>query len=108
MNGPDERDELINKAIEGLRTVDDPEVGLNVVDLGLIYELELDMEARKVTCLMTFTTEFCPMGESIQANVTGSLEMTLPGFTPEVTVTFDPPWKQDMISDAGREFLGGY
>ena len=108
MNGPDERDDLINKAIEGLRTVDDPEVGLNVVDLGLIYELELDMEAKKVTCLMTFTTEFCPMGESILANVTEALQVALPEFTPEVTVTFDPPWRQDMISDEGRRFLGGY
>jgi metal-sulfur cluster biosynthetic enzyme len=108
MSEPDEREVLTNKAIDGLKFVDDPEVGLNVVDLGLIYELELDMAAKKAACLMTFTSEYCPMGESIQANVTESLKMTLPGFTPVVTVTFDPPWKQDMISEAGRAFLGGY
>lgn len=108
MSEEEEREMLTDKAIAGLKFVDDPEVGLNVVDLGLIYELELDMQEKQAKCLLTFTTEFCPMGESIQANVTESLKMTLPGFTPVVTVTFDPPWKQDMISEAGREFLGGY
>ncbi|MCC6541010.1 MAG: metal-sulfur cluster assembly factor, partial [Flavobacteriales bacterium] len=48
------------------------------------------------------------MGESILANVTEALQVALPEFTPEVTVTFDPPWRQDMISDEGRRFLGGY
>jgi metal-sulfur cluster biosynthetic enzyme len=108
MTDTEESKALLDKAYEALKLVDDPEVGLNVVDLGLIYELDLDMEAKKVTCLMTFTTEFCPMGESILANVTEALQVALPEFTPEVTVTFDPPWRQDMISDEGRRFLGGY
>ncbi|MCC6542587.1 MAG: metal-sulfur cluster assembly factor, partial [Flavobacteriales bacterium] len=102
MTDTEESKALLDKAYEALKLVDDPEVGLNVVDLGLIYELDLDMEAKKVTCLMTFTTEFCPMGESILANVTEALQVALPEFTPEVTVTFDPPWRQDMISDEGR------
>ncbi|MBS1568564.1 MAG: metal-sulfur cluster assembly factor [Bacteroidetes bacterium] len=108
MNHSDESKALLDAAYEALKFVDDPEVGLNVVDLGLIYELDLHEEEKKISCLMTFTTEFCPMGESIQANVTEALKMTVPGYVPEVTVTFDPPWKQDMISEAGRAFLGGY
>ncbi len=106
MNHSEEHKALLDKAYEGLTLVDDPEIGLNVVDLGLIYELDLDEEKKTITCLMTFTTEFCPMGASIMASVTESLKMNVPGFTPEVTITFDPPWNQDMISDAGREFLG--
>lgn len=108
MSDADGHEERISKAIAGLKFVDDPEVGINVVDLGLIYELDVLEEEKKVTCLMTFTTEFCPMGESILANVTESLKMTLPGYTPEVTLTFDPAWRQDMISEEGRQFLGGY
>lgn len=95
------------KALDGLRFVDDPEVGLNVVDLGLIYGLEFDVEAKQVSCLMTFTTEFCPMGESIQANVAESLKLSFPGHDVLVNITFDPAWNQSMISGAGRMYLGG-
>ncbi|MBV6405558.1 MAG: metal-sulfur cluster assembly factor [Flavobacteriales bacterium] len=101
------QDELIDKALDALRTVDDPEVGLNVVDLGLIYEIEIGPDAREVDCLMTFTTEFCPMGASIQAGVTEALKMTFPEAAVQVRITFDPPWSQSMISEAGRMFLGG-
>ncbi|MCB0773011.1 MAG: metal-sulfur cluster assembly factor [Flavobacteriales bacterium] len=102
-----EQDDKIDRALDALRFVDDPEVGLNVVDLGLIYEIDIDPESGKVTCLMTFTTEFCPMGESIQSNVTEALKMTFPGAEVQVNITFDPPWRQDMISEAGRMYLGG-
>ncbi len=105
MNGTGQ-DELIDKALEALRFVDDPEVGLNVVDLGLIYEIEIDPDERQVGCLMTFTTEFCPMGASIQQSVTEALKMTFPGATVQVNITFEPPWSQAMISEAGRMFLG--
>ena len=109
MNIKTNNNEKCETGLEALRFVDDPEIGLNIVDLGLVYELEFgENDARKVTCTMTFTTEFCPMGESIMANVSESLKMNVPGYTPEVTVTFEPPWSQDMISDAGREFLGSY
>jgi metal-sulfur cluster biosynthetic enzyme len=99
---------LVDSAYEALKFVDDPEVGLNVVDLGLVYDLTLSEEEKKIVCLMTLTSEFCPMGESIVANVTEALKMTVAGYTPVVTLTFDPPWKQDMISEAGRAFLSGY
>ncbi len=108
MNNTEARQALLASAYDALKFVDDPEVGLNVVDLGLVYDLVLDEEACKITCLMTLTSEFCPMGESIVANVTEALKMTVAGYTPVVTLTFDPPWKQDMISEAGRAFLSGY
>ncbi len=100
-------EEKSESALAGLRFVDDPEVGLNVVDLGLIYALDFSEEPKQVDCLMTFTTEFCPMGESIQANVTESLKMSFPDHAIHVNITFDPPWSWDMISELGREFLGG-
>ncbi|MBX2983444.1 MAG: metal-sulfur cluster assembly factor [Flavobacteriales bacterium] len=95
------------KALEALKFVDDPEIGLNVVDLGLIYEIVFNEAEKKVLCTMTLTTEFCPMGDSIMANVKEALRMSLPGIEPEVQLTFDPPWNHSMISEAGLEFLGG-
>ena len=94
--------------LDALRFVDDPEIGLNIVDLGLVYGLEFgENDERKVACTMTFTTEFCPMGESIQSNTSEALKMAFPGYEVVVNITFDPHWSQDMISEAGRLFLGG-
>lgn len=95
------------KALAGLKFVDDPEVGLNVVDLGLIYATEFPENEQKVICTITFTTEFCPMGESILENVTQSLQLSFPEDEIEVNLTFDPPWSWEAISPEGREFLGG-
>ena len=58
------------QAIDGLKNVIDPEIGLNVVDLGLIYQIDFDEAEKKVYCTMTLTTQFCPMGESISTGVT--------------------------------------
>ncbi len=91
--------------IAALKFVDDPEIGLNVVDLGLIYELAFPEGEVKVVCTMTLTTEFCPMGESIMANVTAALKMALPGYSVQVELIFTPPWSHELISEEGREFL---
>lgn len=93
-------------ALSALETVFDPEIGLNVVDLGLIYQIDFDEEAKKINCTMTLTTEFCPMGESITENVKNTLQQSFADYSVEVNLTFDPPWSYDMISEEGRSFLG--
>jgi len=93
------------QAIDGLKNVIDPEIGLNVVDLGLIYQIDFDEAEKKVYCTMTLTTQFCPMGESISTGVTNALEQTFPEFEIEVNVIFNPPWNSEKISEEGREFL---
>ena len=93
------------RAIDGLENVMDPEIGLNVVDLGLIYQIDFDEAEKKVYCTMTLTTQFCPMGESISIGVTNALEQTFPDFEIEVNVIFNPPWNSEKISAEGREFL---
>lgn len=93
------------RAIDGLKNVMDPEIGLNVVDLGLIYQIDFDEAEKKVYCTMTLTTQFCPMGESISIGVTNALEQTFPDFEIEVNVIFNPPWNSEKISEEGREFL---
>lgn len=99
-------EELCRHAFEDLYHVDDPEVGLNVVDLGLIYRLIFDKEEKNLDAEITLTTEFCPMGESITTNITDSLKGSFPEWEINVNLIFDPPWEAAMISLEGQEFLG--
>lgn len=95
-------------ALVDLYNVDDPEIGLNVVDLGLIYRIEFNEADKILDMMMTLTTQFCPMGDSIQSNVTQSLMRTFPEWKVNVNMTFEPPWSQAMISEEGKKFLGYY
>ena len=92
-------------ALAVLQDVTDPEIGLNVVDLGLIYQIDFDEERREIFGLMTLTTQFCPMGESIVGAVTRAIQNAFGDYTVQVNLTFDPPWKNNMISEEGKEFL---
>lgn len=93
-------------ALEGLYEVDDPEVGLNIVDLGLIYKIEFEEEKKRVFCEMTLTTQFCPMGDSITSNAVQALTDAFPGWEVDLNLTFEPAWDFSKISPGGREFLG--
>ncbi|HEX6848424.1 MAG TPA: metal-sulfur cluster assembly factor [Chitinophagaceae bacterium] len=92
-------------ALAALETVTDPEIGLNVVDLGLIYQLDFDEARKKIYVTMTLTTQFCPMGESITAAVKRGLEKTFDGETVSLEISFDPPWNYERISEEGKQFL---
>ncbi len=92
-------------ALEALKDVIDPEIGLNVVDLGLIYEIDFDEENSKIRSVFTLTTQFCPMGESITEAVKRALEKAFPQMEVTLEITFDPAWNQEMISEAGIQFL---
>lgn len=93
-------------ALAALGEVYDPEIGLDVVSLGLIYQVDFDEEAKKIYLTMTLTTQFCPMGESIVDNVKGAVEGAFPGYEVQVNLTFSPPWSYERISEEGRAFLG--
>lgn len=93
---------LKEKAIEVLKTVKDPEIGLDLWTLGLIYDVSVDEELETVKIVMTFTTPFCPFGPQLIGEVKAS--MFANGFrAADVEVTFDPPWEP---SDELRELLG--
>ena len=92
-------------ALAALQNVMDPEIGLNVVDLGLIYQLDFDETERKIFCRMTLTTQFCPMGESITNAVKETLHFTFPECDAAIVLTFEPTWNHEMISEEGHEFL---
>lgn len=92
-------------ALACLHEVLDPEVGLSVVDMGLIYELNFEEEAKKIFGVMTLSTQFCPMGQSIVDGVRNNLSSNFPEYDVEVNVVFDPPWTYEMISQEGHDFL---
>lgn len=94
---------------EQLKTVYDPEIPVNVVDLGLIYDLQLspgESGGTRVVVKMTLTAPGCGMGPTIAADARSKI-LTLPGVeSAEVELVWSPPWNQGMISEAGRMKLG--
>jgi len=92
-------------ALAALQNVMDPEIGLNIVDLGLVYQIDFDEAEMKIFCTMTLTTQFCPMGESITNAAKESLKVGFPEYEPIIELTFNPPWSHEMISEEGQEFL---
>lgn len=92
-------------ALAALEQVVDPEIGLNVVDLGLIYQVDFDENEKKIYVTMTLTTRFCPMGESIIASVKRVMEHTFADEEINVELRFDPPWSYERISEEGKQFL---
>lgn len=92
-------------ALAALENVTDPEIGLNVVDLGLIYQIDFDDAQSKIFITMTLTTQFCPMGESITGAVKRALENTFTDVQVQLELTFDPPWSHELISEEGQKYL---
>lgn len=96
---------LSTLAMAALDGVYDPEIGLSVTALGLIYQIDFDDNQKKIFCTMTLTTQFCPMGESMVDNVCAALERTFPEYETVVNLTFTPMWSYDRISEEGKSFL---
>ena len=92
-------------ALAGLYNVFDPEIGLNVVDLGLIYRIDFNDNGQTILVTMTLTTQFCPMGESIIANVVQAVNKAFQDYKVSIDLVFDPAWSPERISQEGQEFL---
>jgi metal-sulfur cluster biosynthetic enzyme len=90
--------------INSFKEVYDPEVGVNIYDLGLIYEINITKEG-KVDVLMTLTSPFCPAGDDIVNDITGAA-YNAGANDVEVNITFQPEWGPDKISDEGKLELG--
>jgi metal-sulfur cluster biosynthetic enzyme len=90
---------------EALRAVDDPEAGMNIVDLGLVYGIDVSDEGVHVA--MTMTTAACPMTDMIVAQVRDVLERIVPvGTTVDVELVWDPPWTPDKMTGIAKEHFG--
>lgn len=90
--------------LDALKDCFDPEIPVNIVDLGLIYDV--DIEEKNVQITMTLTAQGCTMSGQISSDVTGRLR-ALEGIEEAgVNIVWDPPWNPSMMSDAAREKLG--
>lgn len=96
--------ELQQRAEFVLYEVMDPELMVNIIDLGLVYDIAFP-EDGKVHVLMTLTSRFCPMGEAIQTGVKNALEKEFPGYEIEIELIFEPAWNYDMVSPEGMAAL---
>ena len=93
------------RVLEALRQVIDPELGVNIVDLGLVYGVAVKDGRARIT--MTLTTPGCPMGGSIVEAVETAATLLVPGVDAvEVDLVWNPPWCFDCITDAGCQELG--
>jgi FeS assembly SUF system protein len=95
---------LREAVIEEIQSVYDPEIPVNIFELGLVYEVKV--EDAKVYVLMTLTSPNCPVAESLPMEVKQKIEALHGVSEAEVEITFDPPWDEDMMSEEARLELG--
>ena len=96
---------LEDKIISVLKTVYDPEIPVDIFELGLIYEIRID-DNFHVEVIMTLTSPSCPVAESLPAEVETKVKSVEGVAEGKVTLTFDPPWTKDMMSEEAQLELG--
>lgn len=97
--------ELENKVIEVLKTIYDPEIPVDIFELGLIYEVKIDKD-KNVTIEMTLTSPNCPVAESLPKEVEDKVSGHPEFESCKVNIVFDPPWDKDMMSEEAQLELG--
>lgn len=100
-----ERRELENDIVEVLKTIYDPEIPVDIYELGLIYEIAIS-DLADVKVLMTLTTPNCPVAESLPQEVQDKVGMVAGVNSSQVELTFEPPWDQTMLSEEAKLELG--
>jgi len=100
------QDQLVDQVINNLKKVYDPEINLNVYDLGLIYNVEINQEF-DCQVIMTLTSPNCPAAEILPMEIEFATRAVKGLNHVKVVLTFDPPWNPDqMISDEGKYQIG--
>lgn len=94
------------KVIAAIRSVFDPEIPVNIYDLGLIYNLQVNEQSNDVYILMTLTTPNCPVAEDMPGQVQETVKMVEGIGNVKVELTFEPPWDKDMLSESALLELG--
>jgi FeS assembly SUF system protein len=101
----EKRAEIEKNVITVLRTIYDPEIPVNIYELGLIYEISISDDA-DVKVLMTLTSPNCPVAESLPQEVKENVGKVKNVRSSEVELTFEPPWDQEMLTDEAKLELG--
>ena len=97
---------LKEQMMETLRLVMDPELHVNIIDLGLVYGIEIEALQKRVKVKMTLSSSYCPMGESIVSAVKNCIEGHYEGYEATVDLVWEPVWSYDSITDEGKRLLG--
>ena len=96
---------MYSKVVLALKQVYDPEIPVNIYDLGLIYDLTINRD-HEVSILMTFTAPNCPMADEVMLDVKNNVE-DVPGIEGcDIDLVFEPAWDKSMLSDAAKVELG--
>ncbi len=101
----DEKSILEEKIINVLKNVFDPEIPVNIYDLGLVYEINISDEGN-VKVMMTLTAPNCPVADSLPLQVKEEIAFLTGVKEADVEIVFDPPWDMEMISEEGKLELG--
>ena len=96
--------ELMDKIVEKLKTVYDPEIPVDIYELGLIYDVRIDQ--KKATLDMTLTSPHCPVAETLPMQVKRTVEEISELDEVEVKIVWEPPWDKTKMSEAARLELG--
>lgn len=105
MEHAENSEELGEKILRVLKTIYDPEIPVDIYELGLIYDVMVN-EDDEVKILMTLTTPNCPVAESLPQEVEEKVKSLDEVKDCEVEITFDPPWTQDLMSEEAKLELG--
>lgn len=100
-----EKEILRDRIIQRLKTIHDPEIPLNIYELGLIYEIDID-ENCDILIVMTLTAPNCPVAESLPLEVEETVKQTEGVNNVQVQITFEPAWSMDKLSDEAKLELG--
>lgn len=92
-------------AATALYNVIDPELFINIMDLGLVYDINFDDE-KKIVITMTLTTKHCPLGDAMKQGVNNVLGMAFPEREAEINVVWEPEWTLDSVTPEGKRQLG--
>ncbi len=104
-----EEEALISRDLiaDMLYHVSDPEMGVSIVDLGLVYDIRVD-QGNRVEIDLTLTSPGCPVGPEIISDIKGTLELSLSIKDVEVKLVWSPPWNPSMMSEEAQDELGYY
>ncbi len=93
------------KVVNVIKTVIDPEVEINIVDLGLIYKVEINDNDKIIYVTMTLSARGCPVGDTIIKHVETVVEANWQDYKADVELVWEPEWTPEMITDEGKKFL---
>jgi metal-sulfur cluster biosynthetic enzyme len=106
MNFYTENNKIEIDILQKLKDVIDPEVAINIVDLGLIYNVTFDDVKNQFTITMTLSTKGCPMGDKIMSEIIECIKHYYPTCTTELKLVWEPEWSREFITPEGKRQLG--